>query len=75
MLAELRQLLPGIFQGRKPFDVQTLVPQSAIETLDEGVLHWPAWTNETQLHSVFYHPRLQGATAELASVIHRDALR
>jgi hypothetical protein len=41
VLSELHQLLPGIFQRRKPLHVQTLVPQSAIETLDECVLHGP----------------------------------
>jgi hypothetical protein len=36
VLSELRELLPGIFQRRKPLHVQTLVPQSAIETLDDA---------------------------------------
>src|SRR4029077_522238 len=75
MLAELRQLLPGIFQRRKPLHVQTLVPQSAIETLDECVLHGPAWPDETQLDPVLDYPRFQGATAELAAVIHCDTRR
>jgi hypothetical protein len=47
VLAELRELLPSISQRRKPLHVQALVPQSAVETLDEGVLHGPAWPDET----------------------------
>jgi hypothetical protein len=68
VLSELRELLPCIFQRRKPLYVQTLVPQSAIETLDERVLHRPPWPDETQLNPVLYYPCLQGATAELAAV-------
>ena len=75
VLSELRELLPGIFQRRKPLHVQTLVPQSAIETLDECVLHRPAWPDETQLDPVLDYLHLQGATAELAAVVHCNARR
>ena len=75
VLSEPRELLPCIFQRRKPLYVETLVPQSAIETLDERVLHRPPGPDETQLNPVLYYPCLQGATAELAAVIHCDARR
>ncbi len=75
VLSEPRELLPCIFQRRKPLYVETLVPQSAIETLDERILHRPPGPDETQLNPVLYYPCLQGATAELAAVIHCDARR
>jgi len=59
MLPELRQLLPGVLQRRKPLCVQTLVPQPAIEALDEPVLDRPAWPDETQLHVVSHGPRFE----------------
>ena len=50
VLSELRQLLPAIFERRKPLHVQTFVPQSAMETLPtqvQGSLTLPTYVTYT----------------------------
>src|SRR6185312_6259969 len=74
MFTELCQLLPRVVQRREPLHVQTLVPQSTVETLDESVLHWTTWPNETQLYVVGHCPSFQRPTRKLAPIVHRDAL-
>jgi hypothetical protein len=75
MLAKLPELVPRILQRREPLHIQTLVSQTAIETLDESVLHRMAWPNKAQLHVIGNGPSLQRTTGKFTAIVHGNALR
>ena len=64
-----------IGEGEKPVLVQALVPEPAVERLDEGVVHGLARTTELELHAVLMGPGVERLAPELRSIVHRDALR
>jgi hypothetical protein len=66
--------LAGVFQTLEPMEIQTLIPESAIETLDETVFDWPAWSNENQLHSISVGPLVQSLAGEFRTVVDDDSL-
>ncbi len=39
VLAPAGEFLAGIFECKEHFHIQALIPQSAVEALDEAVLH------------------------------------
>ena len=61
-------------QGREPVLVQALLPNSPIESLDEGVVRGLTRPAEVQLHSVRVGPLIQTLRRELRSVVHPDAI-
>jgi len=69
------QLPPGVGQVEEHLHVQALVAELAVEALDVAVLHWPAWADEVQMHSVPVRPVIERLTRELRSVVHGDRLR
>jgi len=69
------ELCLRFLQGREPLDVEAFVAESAVETLDEPVLHRPSRADETELHTRFYRPHLHGPAGELATIIQGDAPR
>lgn len=55
---------PSMAQGSEPVQVQALIPELAVEALDEGILHRFAWFDEAPPHTSFLRPfehRLAGA--------------
>jgi hypothetical protein len=67
--------LAGVFQVLEPMEIQTLIPEFAIETLDETVFDGPAWSNENQLHPIAVGPLVQSLAGELRTVVDDDSLR
>ena len=67
------QLSPGVSQVEEDLDVQALVAQLAVEALDVAVLHWSAWADEVQVHTVAIRPVIERLTGELCSVAPHEA--
>ena len=66
---------PGIAHRSEPVLVQTLIAESAIETLNEAVLHRLAWLDESKSDFVRVRPLLEDATDELRTVVTNNRLR
>ena len=67
-------LLLGLLDRMKPVQVQTFFPELSVEALDVRILHRLARTDKVQFHPVAMSPFVQGTTAELRSIVHRDDL-
>ena len=52
--------------------LEEFVAESAVETLDEPVLHRPTGADEAELHTRFYCPHLHGEAGELVTFIYGD---
>jgi hypothetical protein len=48
--------------------VQTFIAQSAIEALDEPVLHWLAWLNVMPFDCAFFLPLKNGVAGQFCAV-------
>ena len=59
-------------RGGEHVRVEAFVAESAIEGLDEGVLHGFARPNELESDVVRIRPRVHRAADEFAAVVHRD---
>jgi len=51
VISPLSDFVAGMSQGLDPMRIQALVPELAVETLHEGVLHRLAKLNKPQAHS------------------------
>ena len=69
MIAPARQFLPRFLQRRKPFHVQTFIPQPPVKTFDEAIFHGPAWPDETKLHAGMEGPDFHSSPSEFAAII------
>lgn len=56
-------------------EIQVVVAEVAIETLDEAVLHGMAGANERQLHAVRNRPVIERATDALRAIVAHGRLR
>jgi hypothetical protein len=65
---------PRIGETEEPVLVQALVPESAIETLDEGVLHRLPRPDEAQRYSPAVCPRIERSTLKLGPGVDDDPL-
>src|SRR5215207_4980404 len=63
-----------ISERAEPVLIQALVPQPAVEGLDEGIVHGFPGTAELDLHAVLMRPRVECLAPELGAVVHGDAL-
>jgi len=61
-----------MLQADKPVRVQTLVPESTVEVLDESILDRFPRTYEIQLHTFTVRPLVQGTSREFRSVADSD---
>src|ERR1700677_5272273 len=71
----LRELGLRLFQRREPLDVEAFVAESAVEALDEPVLHRPSRTDEAELYTGLDGPGFHRAAGELTAIIQSDAVR
>ncbi len=56
-------------QRYEPMVVQALVPELAIEALDEGILRRAARRDELQVHAVAIRPLIERAAGELRPLV------
>ena len=54
--------------------VETLLPQPAVEALDEGVLNRLARLDELQLHAAFVGPLIEYAASKFRAIIRGEAV-
>ena len=59
----------------KPFFVQALVAELAVEALDETVFHGLAGANEVEVHAVTVRPGIKLAAGEFWTVVGREGGR
>ncbi len=52
--------------------IEALLPESAIEALDLGVVRWLAWPTEVQFHSTLIGPSIHDLGNELAAIVDLD---
>src|SRR6188768_3963466 len=62
----------GIRDRRELVHIQTLITQTCVERLNEGIFHGFAGTNEVELHATCEGPVLERARHELGAVIDGD---
>src|SRR5438034_9902729 len=67
--------LPGVNKSQEPVLVEALVPQAAVEALDEGVLDGLAGLDEAQTHAAFIGPLIERPASKLGAVVQRDLSR
>ncbi len=60
---------PSVSERGEPGCGQTLVPEFAVEALDEAVLRWPAWWDEIEANPAAERPGLEDQRGELRSVV------
>jgi len=65
---------PDFGQALEPMHVQALVPKLPVETLNESVVHRPAWSDEIKLDASFVGPLVEVVAGEFSSVVRSDAL-
>ncbi len=63
---------PGVGQAAKPVNIETLVTELAVETLEAPVLHGLAGVDAIEGHAVLVGPRIQCLPGELGPVIQGD---
>jgi hypothetical protein len=63
---------PGLGHRGEPVLVEALVPQLAVEALDEGVLHRLARLDEVQPHPSLVGPGIQRLPGKLWAVVDDD---
>lgn len=68
-------LLAGIVERQEPVGVQALVPETAVERFDEGVVGRLAWPRIVERDPVVIGPAIQGQRNEFAAVVRLDPLR
>ena len=66
------QLSAGIVQAVEQFFVKQLIPQAAVEALDEGILLWFSRINVMPVDIVIASPFQDCPTGELRSVVTDD---
>ena len=64
----------GLAQALEPVLVQTLVPQPAIEALDERVVHWLARPDEVDRDAASVRPQIQCSPRELGSTVEYEGV-
>src|SRR4029434_4959106 len=65
----------GVGHRGELLHVQTFVPYSPVERLDERVLHGFAGADEVEEHTAVIRPVFERPRLELRAVIHRDRAR
>src|SRR5882724_5419290 len=65
----------GVLETVEPVGVQTLIAESAVEALDEGVVDRLSRTAEMKIDSVGVSPLSEGIRNELRAVVDRDGAR
>ncbi len=65
---------PCIIEGQEPMGVEALVPEAAVERLDEGIVGRLAGATEVQDHAVLVGPSIERVGDELRAVVDVDAL-
>jgi len=65
---------PGFGQACKPVQVQALISELAVETLDESVVHRTAWSDEVKLDSSPVCPLIEGVAGEFSPVVRGNDL-
>src|ERR1700691_603296 len=60
---------------REPLDVEAFVAESAVEALDEPVLHRPSRADEAELYTGLNGPGFQRSAGELTAIIQSNAVR
>ena len=62
-------LLFSILEGQKPINIQTFIPEAAIEGFDKGIIHRLARTAELKRHFVFIRPFIQLLRYEFRPIV------
>ena len=65
-------LFLGICRGKEPVFVQALLPEAAVERLDEGVVRGLARPAEVQFYTVQVSPLVQSLRSELRVIVYPD---
>ena len=65
----------GIVETGEPVQVEAVVPELAVEALDEGVLRRLAWLDEVQFHTRLPCPEEHGLARQLGAVVADDGPR
>ena len=66
---------PRVVNRFEPVDVETFVPERAVEGLDEGIVGWLAGSAEVELHTVVMGPEIHHPPGEFATVVDEHARR
>ena len=66
---------PRVVHGEEPVHVQAVVPERAVEALDEAVLGGLARLNEVDLDPLRVGPGIERPARELRAVVRDDDLR
>lgn len=69
VLTPLMNFVPGLVQRPKPVLVEALVPEFAVQALDEGVLCGLSGLDEAEIDVVLLGPKEHGLTGEFAPVV------
>ena len=72
VLLPASQLLAHILERKEHLDVQALIPEPSVETLDEAILDGLAGPNKVQLNPVAVGPGVHDATGKFTPVVHGD---
>src|SRR5215470_12685220 len=75
LLQPLFRLLTNFFQALKHEHVEHCFAVAAIESLDEAVLHWFAWFDELQSHSMVLGPFSQSQGNEFRTIVDSELER
>ncbi len=63
---------PRLCEALEPVHVQALVPELAVEALDESIVHRSSWRDEVKLDSPPVRPLIENVASEFGPVVHTE---